>query len=923
MDPIWLHRRRRRRITVTPDFHIPDSPTIIPSTMSLESGQTLAHYRIDHKLGQGGMGEVWAATDTRLHRAAAIKALPASVAGDPERLARFKREAQVLAALSHPNIAAIYGLEEIDGASYLAMELVEGEDLSARIDRGPVPVDDAIDIALQVAAALEEAHDKGIVHRDLKPANIKITPDGKAKVLDFGLAKAIEGVQGDGSGLRQQDPSPLSLTMTSPAMTQMGMILGTAAYMSPEQARGRPVDKRADIWAFGVVLFEMLTGRRLFEGADVSVTMASVIKDAPDWSALPPDLAAPVRRVLRRCLEKDPRRRLSSIGDARLDLEERDEAEPARAAAPGPAPSGSLVRLAGMALAVALATAALTLWLSGAFSPADAPLERVTVLGPPDQPIFRDAANVAISPDGRYVAFLTGQTETDTRLWIRALDDLTGTAVDGPAGAELPFWSPDSRTVAYFADGKLLTVAATGGRPQVLADAPAGRGGSWSRDGVIVFAATASGPLSRVSANGGAVTEVTQLDAANGETGHRFPSFLPDGRHFLYASLPGPPGRIAMYLGALDSPDRTRILEAESTPIYADPGYLIYSRRGAMVAHPFDASTLKLGGEAVPLGDTPGEVNVQYSAGYAASATRTGALAYLSASQQQSRLAWIDRTGREIDSVEVPLGPYLEVALSPDGRMAVATRIEPPASSLWWVNLERGGLSPLTDAPGWSAWPTWSPDGRRVAFGNDQGGPADLYARTVGAPEDDVLFQSQDLFKVPRSWSDDDHLVFTILSPETEEDLWTMPADGSAEPQLFVKTPRSDPFGRISPDGRWMAYLSAESGQLEVYVQPFPGPGAAHRITTGGTSDHGLWWGPENRQLLILDASNQLLLVDLTTSPAFSASAPRVVGRIPFTVTSRAIDATRDLTRLLAIVPEPGSGSRSLTIVRNWLQAVR
>jgi len=885
--------------------------------MSLASGQALAHYRIDRKLGEGGMGEVWAATDTRLHRAAAIKALPASVAADPERLSRFRREAQVLAALSHPNVAAIYGLEEADGASYLAMELVEGEDLSARIDRGPVPVEEAIEIALQVAAALEEAHDKGIVHRDLKPANIKVTADGKVKVLDFGLAKAVEG----DAPASHEASSRSSLTMTSPAITQMGMILGTAAYMSPEQARGRVVDRRADIWAWGVVLFEMLAGRRPFGGADMSVTLASVIKDTPDWTALPPDLATPVRRVLRRCLEKDTRRRLSAIGDARLDLEEREEATPASAAVPGPFPSGSPVRLAGLALVVALVTAALTLWLSGAFSPAEAPIERVTVLGPPGQPIYKDAANIAISPDGRYLAFLTGEMATDTRLWIRALDDLTAHEVDGPTGAQLPFWSSDSRTVAYFAEGKLMTVAATGGQPQVLADAPDGRGGSWSRDGVIVFAASSSGPLSRVSANGGAVTAATALDTANGETGHRFPSFLPDGRHFLYASLPGPPGRIAINLGALDSPDRTRILEAESTPIYADPGYLIYSRRGVMVAQPFDASTVTLRGEAIPLGDTPGEVNVEYSAGYAASATGTGALAYLSASQRQSRLAWIDRSGRETDTVDVPLGPYLELALSPDGGMAAVTRIEPPAANLWLVDLERGGLSPLTDAPGWSAWPTWSPDGRRVAFSNDQRGPADLYARTIGAPADEVLFQSADLFTEPSSWSGDGHVVFNVLSSDAEEDLWTVRADGSAEPQPFVKTPRSDVFGRISPDGRWMAYLSAQSGPYEAYVQPFPGPGAAHRITTGGTSDHGLWWGPDSRQLLILDASRQLLLVDLATSPAFSASAPRVVGRIPFTVTSRAIDASRDLTRLLAIIPEPGSGSRSLTIVRNWLQA--
>jgi Tol biopolymer transport system component len=888
--------------------------------MPLESGQTLAHYQIDRKLGEGGMGEVWAATDTRLHRPAAIKALPASVAGDPERLARFKREAQVLAALSHPNIAAIYGLEEMDGAPYLAMELVEGDDLSTRIDGHALPVDEAVDIALQIAAALEEAHEKGIVHRDLKPANIKVTPDGKVKVLDFGLAKAIEGDRSD-SGT--PGPSDRALTMTSPAMTQMGMILGTAAYMAPEQARGRAVDRRADIWAFGVILFEMLTGRRLFEGADVSVTLASVIKDAPDWNTLPADLPASVRRVLRRCLEKDPRQRLSSIGDARLDLEERDQPVVAGTATSARPRAGSTIQLIGTALGVAAVAVAATLWLSGALSSNAEPIERLTVLAPPGQSIFVDATNQAISPDGRHVAFLTGLAEVDTRLWIRTLDDLTAREVEDSAGAQLPFWSFDGQTLAFFARGKLWTVPATGGRPQVLADAPDGRGGTWSKDGVVLFAPTAVGSLSQVSANGGRVTEVTELDTANGETGHRFPEFLPDGRHFLYAGLPAPTGLIPVYLGALDSPDRRKILTAESTPVYAEPGFLLYSRRGVLVAHPFDPSTLEFTGEAQPLGDMPGELNVNYSAGRAVSVTRTGVLTYLSAAQQESRLAWLDQSGREVGTIDVEPGPYISVAVSPDGRNAIVTKLVAPEASLWWVDLERGGLSPLSNTPGWNAWPVWSPDGTRVLFGSDREGPIDIYVRAVGASEDEVFYRSSDLFKFPASWAPSGVVVFWVLTTDAEEDLWTVAADGKAEPELFVRTPKSDVFGRISPDGRWMAYISAQSGQLEAYVQPFPGPGAARRVTTTGTSDYGLWWGQDSRQLLILGADLQLLLVDISTTPELSAGTPRAIGRIPFVATNGAMDATPDLKRLLAIVPEQSSGYRSITVLRNWLQLVR
>jgi Tol biopolymer transport system component len=900
--------------------------------MALETGTRLGPYDIVSKLGAGGMGEVYRARDTRLDRDVALKILPESFAADPDRLMRFKREAKTLASLSHANIAAIFGLEEVPAAASpggrrppahaLVMELVEGEDLSARIARGPMPLDEAAPIARQIADALEAAHEAGIIHRDLKPANIKVRADGAVKVLDFGLAKAVGG---DAARSGEPDSSFASPTMTSPAMTAMGLILGTAAYMAPEQARGRAVDRRADIWAFGCVLYEMLTGRRAFEGDDVSTTLAGVLKDHVRWDALPPDLPPAIRRLLRRCLEKDPARRLSAIGDARLELDERDAVEPGAAAAGPPAASRRSPALIAAVVAGVAATAALTLWMTASMREAPGALQRVTILAPKGQPLFRDSANLAISPDGQRVAFLTGTSRSDSRLWIRTLADLAPREVEDSTGAQLPFWSPDSQTVAFFARGRLMTAAAAGGRPQALVDAPDGRGGTWSAAGVIVFAASSAGRLSRVSSNGGAVTDVTALDTAKGETGHRFPAFLPDGRHFLFAALPAHAAMLDIFVGDLDSTDRTLLLTAESTPIYAAPGYLIYSRKGVLVAHAFDASTRRLAGEAVPIGDTPGEMNVEYSAGWSASVASDGTLAYLSAAEMRSRLAWLDQSGREVAAVDVPPGPYMSVSLSRDGRRAAVTELAAPEAHVSWVDLVRGGLAPISRLGGWNAYPVWSNDARRVAYESDRAGPIDLYLRAIDGTEDEVLFQSPGLFKHIRSWSPDGQVVvYTDLSPETGDDLWTIRPGSDRKPELFLRTPGADAFGTISPDGRWMAFITDQAGRFDAYVQAFPGPGPAHRITTGGTQDWGIWWRGDSRQLLVLDAELQLLLVDVVTSPDFSADAPRAVGRLRFpVVSSSTVDAAPDLQRLLAIVPEQADGSRSLTVVQNWRKALR
>jgi Tol biopolymer transport system component len=876
----------------------------------MQVGAKLGPYEVIAKLGEGGMGEVYRARDTTLGRNVAIKILPDLFADDPDRLARFEREARTLASLNHPNIAQIYGLEGTPRA--LVMELVEGEDLSVRLARGPMPLSEALPVAKQVADAVEAAHDQGIIHRDLKPANIKVRPDGTVKVLDFGLARAMTAGSDSAAGVNAQS----SPTFTAHG-TLMGMIVGTAAYMAPEQARGRAVDRRADIWAFGCVLFEMLSGCRPFSGSDTSETLATVIKDEPPWGVLPPDLPDSLRRLLRRCLEKDPRRRLSSIGDARLELE-----EPAVPASPSAGPTSPRARsnagwiVAAIMTIVAAGTAIWAVWFRGS---AAAPLMRVTVQAPREHRLYRDPANIALSPDGTRVAFVTGASPSDATLWVRGLDRLDAVAIEDSVGAQLPFWSPDSAMVGFFAEGHLKVVSPGGGPPQILADAPDGRGASWGSNGDIVFAAANAGPILRVSANGGAVTTATELRTADGETGHRFPWFLPDGTHFLFAAVPSKSNQFAIYSAAVGSTARELVLTAETAPLYADPGYLIYSRKGVLVAHPFDARSRTVSGEAISIGDMPGEVNLEYSAGWAASVSRTGSLIYLSAAQSRSRLAWLDQTGHEVGAVNVPPAPYFGVGLARDGQQAVVAQISAPRSSLWLVDLIRGGLTPIAEATAFHSNPIWSGDGRHVVFGTDRAGPVDLHIWDVSAARDEVLYESESLFKYPASWSRDGRtIVFTDSRPDTGNDLWTIAPFGDRTPVPFLRTRAEETYGAISPDGRWIAYHSNHAGAFDVYVQPFPGGGNPVRVTTTRTLDWGLWWKRDGSQLLILGGRLDLVLVDVRLTPTFAVGATRVVGKLNFPIiAANSIDATDDLGRLLAAIPE-ADGARFMTVVLNW-----
>ena len=881
------------------------------------------------------MGQVYRARDTKLDRDVAIKVLPGTFAQDADRLARFTREAKTLASLNHPNIAQIFGIEESQGFSALVMELVEGEDLSALIrthfelrSSNVEVLEWALPIAKQVADALEAAHEQGIIHRDLKPANIKVRADGTVKVLDFGLAKALD-TNSSGATAGGAANSP---TLTNRA-TQIGMILGTAAYMAPEQARGKAVDRRADVWAFGVVLYEMLTGRRAFEGEEVSDVLAAVLRQEIDFAALPAQTPPSVRRMLRRCLEKDPRKRLSAIGDARLDL---DDLETAPAGPPSavtqPARPSLLSRLwpavAGVLLTAAVAV---VLWPKATTSPAGS-LARLSLLPPPGSELYPDSTGVIVSPDGTMVAFVIGSvTQSATQLWVRSLDSMVARRLDDADGAILPFWSPDSRRIGFFNHSKLKTIAVSGGRAETLCDSPDGRGAAWSPSNVIVFAKDASGPLYRVSASGGTAEPITELDTAKKESGHRFPAFLPDGEHFLYAVLPGKRGKFEIYAGSTADKSRTYVGSLESAPVFATSagselsgsGWLLYSRQGVLAAQGFDPRTFKLAGDPVPLEDEPTSIldpAISYTAGRAVSISRTGSLAYYSSPSLNTTAAWYDTNGVLTGKLDVPPGHYETISIAPDGSHAVFVRSTSSSeSALWLVDLARGGAVPLSTGPGRNDTPVWSPDGKRVIFAADRDGRQQIYVKTIDeARPEQLLFQSDTPFKGPTAWSPDGQwIAITQLDPETAQNVWRLPAAGG-ELAPFVRGRGRDNGGPVSPDGHWMAYASDETGRFEVYVESFPEPGRRVKVSQQGGAY--AWWTRDGRQLLFTGAEQHTLWrVDVETGATFHAGVPKQIGAFPSNILW--MDAMPDRQRFLAVAPER-TGVGSMTLVQNWMAAM-
>jgi serine/threonine protein kinase len=733
----------------------------------------LGPYELIALIGKGGMGEVWRARDTRLNREVAIKFSQAQFSD------RFQREANAIAALNHPNICTLFDV----GPDYLVMEYVEGEDL-----KGPVPLERALEIAGQIAAALEAAHEKGIVHRDLKPGNIKIKPDGSVKVLDFGLAKSV---------VESAEVTPDSPTLLSGT----GMILGTAGYMSPEQAKGKEVDKRADIFAFGVVLYELITGERLFRGETVSETLAAVIKEEPDLTKVP----AKVRRLLRKCLEKDPRKRLRDIGDWDQLLEEGPVAALARDAWPAWVAAGIL----------ALGLGALSI-VHFPEKREQMPVVR-SMIAPPENATFSPASGVsalpAISPDGQRIAFAARIRDGRTQLWVRQLDSVCAQPLPGTDNASLPFWSPDGKSIGFFAGGKLNRIDANGGPVLALADASGALGGSWSPQGTIVFSPSTSRALRKVSAAGGAVSDAGKL--SGGEATQRWPWFLPDGKHFLFAA--GLPGvfRKAIRLGSLDSTESIKLLDADSDAIYS-AGYILFLRGDTLMAQPFDASNLRLSGEALPVVEHV--QSAQNSSLAAFSASVSGMLAYAGGSAE-FELSWFDRKGNRIGSLG-GAAQFNRLNFSPDRKNLAVSITTGTNMDIWLYDVARGLPRRFTFDPASELDAVWSPDGQTIVFDSNRKGHFDLYRKSAnGSGEEEPLY-SDNLEKRPTRISPDGKflLYFTVGDPKTGNDVWILPdplgPPGTVKPYSLLQSQSNEQYAQFSPDGHWIAYQSNETGRI-------------------------------------------------------------------------------------------------------------
>jgi serine/threonine protein kinase/dipeptidyl aminopeptidase/acylaminoacyl peptidase len=876
--------------------------------MSLEVGSRIGAYDITGLLGTGGMGEVYRGRDARLQRDVAIKVLPGEFAHEPERLARFEREAQLLAALNHPHIAAIYELEEIAaGGRALVLELVDGPTLAERIARGPLPIAESVAIARQIAMALEAAHDAAIVHRDLKPANIKLTSTDRVKVLDFGIAKALEPA---GRAARM-DPS-VSPTFTRP--TELGIIMGTAAYMAPEQARGKLVDRRADIWAFGVVLYEMLTGRRAFTGEEITDVLAKVIERDPDWSALPPATPASIRRLLRRCLQKDPAARLQHIGDARLELEEPAD-EPPSFAPPASFPTRE--RALWGTLAAILALAAIALGLRAWRPVAPAPGLRVDIVTPP--PLD---SSLAISPDGRKVAFVAADINR-WLLWVRDLESGALRALPGTEGGRLPFWSSDSASLGFFTEAQMKRVDIAGGSPQVLAATMTPGGGTWSGD-TIVFASNSSvGPLFRIAASGGDPVPITQ--PSDPEIGHRHPEFLPDGRHFLYAANTVS-GVTRHYVGDLGGSPPRHLFDADGSPVYSGSGHVLFVRNGTLFAQAFDAPSATLRGTPVSIADKITVLGT--SARSAVSASATGAIIYRTGLDVGRRqLVWLDRSGKELERLlSGDLSTIANPWLSPDGRRAVVQATTNGNPDVYILDLGRGTFNRFTSHPAPDALPVWSPDGQRIVFNSLRRGVSDLYVRAADGGGEEQLLLVSTVHKRASDWSRDGRmLLFKTVDPIIgASDIWAMPVDDPQKAFAVVATRADERDAQFSPDGKWIAYQSDETGRPEIYVQRFPGPGGKERVSTGGGTQ--VRWRPDGKEIFYVDAENTLMAASIHLPPGDGGAVD--VGKPLALFASRLVQAGLAVARQQYAVSPDGQRflantieqptTAAITLLLNW-----
>jgi serine/threonine protein kinase/Tol biopolymer transport system component len=869
---------------------------LIDAPASLQPGQPLGPHRIECFLAAGGMGEVYRAIDTRLNRAVAIKVSAGRFSE------RFEREARVIASLNHPNICTLYDV----GPNYLVLEYVEGPTLAERIQQGPIPLVESLEIARQMAAALEEAHQRLVVHRDFKPGNVKIKPDGTVKVLDFGLAK-LPVVQ---TGVRTNATDSPTLTI---AATQAGVLLGTAAYMSPEQARGEPVDKRGDVWAFGAVFWEMLTGKPLFQGKTTSDMLAAVIRDEPDLSQVP----AKVRPLLKRCLEKDPQQRLRDIGDAMGIIESTPESAEVRR-------SWLLWGVAALLLA-ALATVS---WVHFRETPLEARVITSSI-EPPENTNFEfhfgsgpGLSPPALSPDGRRIVFRARGADGKVQLWVRPLDSPTAQALAGTEGALDPFWSPDNRSIAFFADGKLKRMEVTGGPAITLAEAPTPQGGSWSPEGVIVFAAVPNGPLQRVAVGGGVPTAATRI-----EPGHDyFPWFLPDGRHFLFTTRTQETGEPMLRIGALDSGEVKTIGPVSNLNVAYSSSYLLFLREYTLMAQRFDAKRLAAFGDAVPVAERVRSMLPSGGTVGIYSASREGLLVYQTGPAGSLELTWFDRSGKPVGTLGDP-GEIWSVDFSPD-RKSVAVTLRGQNDDIWIYEVARGLATRFTFSPASERDPIWSPDGHSLVYFSNARGRWDLYRKAVDGTGQEELLYADEASKVASSWSPDGKfLLYFRLGPRRPTTaIWVLPLEpglgpgGVSKPFPWSPAPPHEVNPKFSPDGHWVAYESDESGRPEIYVALFPGPGGKRLISNGGGSYPR--WRADGREIFY-ELNGTLVAAEVSIKGgSIEVGAIRSLS-IPVTFPHYRYDVTADGQRFLVATPRGQKPPPPLMLVQNWTALLR
>jgi Tol biopolymer transport system component len=925
-DINFLDRLPAAAKSVLADSRIESAQTATPSLV----GQTLGCYRVLSKIGEGGMGEVYRATDTKLRRDVALKVLPEAFARDPERLARFEREARILASLSHKNVAAIYGLEESNGVPFLVLELVEGETFAERIERqGPLPIETVLSLSQQVAEGLEYAHKKAITHRDIKPANIKVTPEGEVKILDFGLAKIFEGYAAsvDLSKLPTPGPGP----------TRDGQILGTPAYMSPEQVRGDDVDKQADIWAFGCVLYALLTGKQAFGGETVYDTISKVLGGEPDPQALPPSTPANIRTLLRRCLRKDVNRRLHDIADARIEIEEAlATLAPAEPVAVTVAPARPIWRPQLLWSAGLAAAAALAVWI---FKPSRVPapfVSRVTITLPAGQRLAAlDQPAIAISPDGKKIVYVAIQSRDregadpnqgqagPQQLFLRPLASQESKPIAGTEGAVAPFFSPDGQWIGFFAGGKLKKISVNGGPLATIANTPIPGGGNWSSQGILALQGFRLGGLQQISEEGGTLQPLTSLEKT--ESTHAWPELLPGGNAVLFAGLATPAGWDNAQIAAQPiGAGKRKNLVAGTQPRYAPTGHLLYVQSGTLMAAPFEPQRLALTGAGVPAVEGVAQSLVTGAAQYSISST--GTLVYVAGglAGSQTRMVWVTRNGEEHVLPAAPRN-YQFPRVAPDGRR-VAVTIADQETHIWVYDVARERLTRLTFEGTVNNVPTWSSDGQRIAFrSNRAGGPGSLFWQGSDNSGGAERLTTTDYTHLPNSFSSDGQLLaFQENNPQTGRDLWVLRlADRKRE--LFLRTPFQETAPKFSIDGRWLAYSSDESGRAEVYVQPYPGPGGRWQISTEGGQEP--VWNPNGRELFYRSGS-KIMAVEVDTKSGFSPGTPRMLFEGAYLPTPAVLpdyDVSPDGQRFLMLKPveTQTSAPTQINVVLNWFEELK